>query len=104
MVYYAMICFLDLKRNASLYRRVSNIPKQNEGKNKTFKNRVKIMLYVMLWYAWVWYDEWESMRLYAVVWYFNAMVWNSNAMLGYVFKYYVCYAYGVCYKKTICLN
>lgn len=42
------------------------------------------MFYAVLWYAMVWYDEWESMRLYAIVWYFIAMVWDSNAMLWYL--------------------
>lgn len=38
------------------------------------------MLYVMLWYDMVWYDEWYSTRLIAVVWNSNAIVWDFNAM------------------------
>lgn len=48
------------------------------------------MLYAMLSYVMVWYNVWESMRLYAVVcdsstieWDSNAMLCNSNAMLWY---------------------
>lgn len=54
------------------------------------------MLYTMLWYVMVWYDEWEYMRLYpmlrdsdAMLWDSNDMLWNFNAML----------CYGVCCKK-----
>lgn len=32
-------------------------------------------------YAMVWYDEWDSMRLYAILWDSNAMLWAFNAML-----------------------
>lgn len=38
-------------------------------------------MFVLLWYAIVWYDKKESMRLYAIVWNSNALVWDSNAML-----------------------
>lgn len=54
------------------------------------------MLYTMIWYVMVWYDEWEYMRLYpmlrdsdAMLWDSNDMLWNFNAMLRY----------GVCCKK-----
>ena len=47
------------------------------------------MLYAMLWYAMVWYDECDSMRLYAMVWDSNAMLWDFNAIL----------CYGVCCKR-----
>lgn len=53
------------------------------------------MLSAMLWYAMVWYDEWDSMRLYANVWNFNAMLWNVHAML-WGFNVMLCY--GVCSK------
>lgn len=49
--------------------------------NKNIENRGKIMLYAMLWYTMVWYDEWDSMRLYAILWDSNAMLWAFNAML-----------------------
>lgn len=48
---------------------------------KDILNRVKIMLCAMLWYAMEWYDEWEYLRLYAMIWNSNAMVWDSNAMV-----------------------
>lgn len=54
------------------------------------------MLYAMLWYAMVWYDEWESVKLYAMVWDYNALVWDSNAML-WNFNAMPCY--GVCCKR-----
>lgn len=41
------------------------------------------MLYAVLWYAMVWYDEWDPMRLYAIVWDSNAMLWDFNDMLCY---------------------
>lgn len=54
------------------------------------------MLYAMLWYAMIWYDEWKSMTLYDMVYDYNAMVddfnamlWNLNAMLSYA----------VCFKR-----
>lgn len=37
----------------------------------------------------VWYKEWESMRLYAIVCDSNVMVWELNGML----------CYGVCCKR-----
>ena len=54
------------------------------------------MLYAMLWYAMVWYDECDSMRLYAMVWDSNAMLWDFNAML-WDFNAMLCY--GVCCKR-----
>ena len=50
----------------------------------------------MLWYAMVWYDECDSMRLYAMVWDSNAMLWDFNAML-WDFNAMLCY--GVCCKR-----
>lgn len=41
----------------------------------------------------VWFDKWECIRLYAMVWDLNAIVWDSNDML----------CDGVCCKK-ICLS
>lgn len=29
----------------------------------------------------IWYDEWDSKRLYAMVWNSNAMLWDFNVML-----------------------
>lgn len=45
------------------------------------------MLYASLCFAMVhvWYDEWDSMRLYALVWDSNAKLWDSNAMLHMCF-------------------
>lgn len=37
----------------------------------------------MLWYALVWYNEWESFRLYDIVYDFTAMEWDSNAMVWF---------------------
>lgn len=59
--------------------------------NKGFIYRVKTMLYGMLCYAMVWYDEWESMRLHAIVWDSYAMVWDSNAII-WNFNVMLCYA------------
>ena len=44
----------------------------------------------------VWYDECDSMRLYAMVWDSNAMLWDFNAML-WDFNAMLCY--GVCCKR-----
>lgn len=33
-------------------------------------------------YDMVWYDEWEYLRLFAMVCYSNAVEWYSNSMLG----------------------
>lgn len=35
----------------------------------------------MLWYVMIWYDERESMRMYAMVWNSNAMLWDFKAMV-----------------------
>lgn len=50
----------------------------------------------------VWHDEWESMRLYAMVWDSSAMVWHSNAML-WDFNDMLCYdVYSKRYALTYC--
>lgn len=43
----------------------------------------------MVWCAMVCHDEWESVRLYAIVWYSNDIVWDS--MLCYEISI-LCYA------------
>lgn len=65
---------LRFEKEASIYRRVSNIWKQNDKKPKFITNQIiilkrgKVILYAMRWYDMVWNDEWESMGLYAIVW------------------------------------
>lgn len=54
------------------------------------------MLYAMLWYVMIWYYEWEFTRLYAMSLYYNATVWDSNAMLRDL--NHMLY-YGVCGKR-----
>lgn len=45
--------------------------------------KTRVVCYPLLSYGLVWFDEWESMILNAMAWYFNAMVWYLNAMLCY---------------------
>lgn len=58
-------------------------------KNKRIQNLVKIVFYIMLWYAMVLYENWEPMILYAMVWDSNAMEWDFNAMLCCAMTYVV---------------
>lgn len=63
------------------------------------------MFYAMLWYNIVWYDKWESMGLYAMVWDSKVMVWHLNAMIWYLNAtlcydvYYKRYALTYCQHK-----
>lgn len=58
--------------------------------NESMKNRVEIVLYTMQWYAVVWYEEWKSMRLYAMIGDSNDMLWDLNAMICYILALFAC--------------
>lgn len=64
--------------------------------NKSIWNRVKIIVC----YALVWYDEWKSLRLYAIFSDSKAMVWDLNTML-WDFNSMLCYA-DVCCQRYAC--
>lgn len=59
------------------------------------------MSYAMLCNAMVhvWYNEWDYMRLYAIVWDSNDIVWDSNAM---IWDLNAMPCYGVCFKRYAC--
>lgn len=76
--------------------------------NKSILNRVKIIWYAMVWCAMVCHDEWESVRLYAFVWYSNDIVWDSMlcyeiSILCYAMLYVVRSVWSDCtfFSKTI---
>lgn len=63
---------------------------------KTFKTELKLCCIIC--FGLIWYDEWNYMRLYSMVldfdamlWYVNAMLWDSIAMLHQ--------CHGVCCKR-----
>lgn len=58
------------------------------------------MSYAMLCNAMVhvWYNEWDYIWLYAIVWDSNYIVWDSNAM---IWDLNAMPCYGVCLKDTL---
>lgn len=65
---------------------------------KHIYGRVKIIPYAKYAMVHIFYcliEEWDSMRLYDMVWDFSAMLWDSNAML---LDFNVMLCYGVCCK------